>query len=441
MKRIFATSFIAFGAFFQAQTIGNSPYAAFGLGDVKYDNTIEHSSMGGISTAYINDFNNRFNFQNPAANANLGLTTFNMETTNENNFYSANYQNINTRKHSTYLSNITFAFPISKSLKFGLGYQPYSSKSYNIETSSPIDATTSQINHFEGRGSISTVQAALSYNVTPSLAFGLRTNFYFGKIFDIEELSTSTTETINGTSVTRRSELTSGFETTNRVKSFNFTAGSTYQKKFENDRKITVGATYTFGNAGDILTQFTRSTYYTSGVNLGNQSILEQRLSNQKTLLPTQASLGIGYGNEGKWFYSTQVDYKKGQEAEFFGRPMIFEDSYRISAGGWILPNYNDFRNYFSRVIYRFGAYYEKGSLNLTPYNSTSSSPVNKMAVTGGVYLPFANTNVNRLNGIDLGFEVGKRGTSSNNMINQTFVNVKVGLNFADRWFQKRQYD
>ena len=40
-----------------------------------------------------------------------------------------------------------------------------------------------------------------------------------------------------------------------------------------------------------------------------------------------------------------------------------------------------------------------------------------------------------------LGFEVGKRGTLENNLINQTFVNVRVGLSFADKWFQKRQYD
>jgi hypothetical protein len=31
-------------------------------------------------------------------------------------------------KHSTYLSNISIALPLSKKLKFGFGYQPYSSK-------------------------------------------------------------------------------------------------------------------------------------------------------------------------------------------------------------------------------------------------------------------------------------------------------------------------
>ncbi|MFB9121385.1 hypothetical protein ACFFUE_09335 [Bergeyella porcorum] len=430
MKRIFATSFIALGALFHAQSIGNSPYAAFGLGDVKYDNTIDITAMGGISTAYISDLNNKFNFSNPAANGNLGLTSFNIETTNENNFFKSNYQDMKSTKHSTYLSNISVAFPLSQKLKFGLGYQPYSSKTYEISTSKAIDETTTQYNAFHGKGSISTVQAALAYNISEALAVGFRTNFYFGKIYDTEELTFSNVELING------------YETSNKVKSFNFTAGTTYQKKLKNDRKFTVGATYTFGTTGEMETQFTNSTYYYStSTTPQNRSIIEQTTSNSKNLIPQQGSLGIGYGHDGKWFYSTQIDFKKGGEFLFLGQPMGYADAYRIAAGGWILPNYNNFRNYFSRVIYRFGAYYEKGNLSITPANSTSSTNVNKFALTGGLTLPFANSPINRMNSIDLGFEVGKRGTLNNNMISQTFVNFKLGLNFADKWFQKRQYD
>ena len=62
-KRIFLLPLIAIGFGLQAQSIGNSPYAAFGIGEVKYDNSVETSAMGGINTAYIWDFNNSFNFK------------------------------------------------------------------------------------------------------------------------------------------------------------------------------------------------------------------------------------------------------------------------------------------------------------------------------------------------------------------------------------------
>jgi hypothetical protein len=55
MKKIFVVSFISVGYFLNAQSLSNSPYAKYGIGDVKYDNTIETASMGGISTAFISD--------------------------------------------------------------------------------------------------------------------------------------------------------------------------------------------------------------------------------------------------------------------------------------------------------------------------------------------------------------------------------------------------
>ena len=76
MKKIVVSIFVAaLGSHAAAQNIGNSPYAAYGIGDIKYDNSVETRSMGGISTAYVWDFNNQFNFQNPAANQNLEITS------------------------------------------------------------------------------------------------------------------------------------------------------------------------------------------------------------------------------------------------------------------------------------------------------------------------------------------------------------------------------
>lgn len=423
MKKIVVLSFISAGYFLNAQTIGNSPYAAFGIGDVKYDNTVDISAMGGVSTAYVNDFNNKFNFSNPAANQNFGLTSFTIEATNENNYFKTDYLDTKSTKHSTYLSNISMAFPLAKKVKFGLGYQPYSSKAYEIVSSQDVDGTT-KVNRFSGNGTLSNVQGALSYQINPNFSLGFRTNFYFGKLSDKQEISFTDADLVNG------------FETTNVIKAFNFTTGAVYQKKYENDRKLTLGATYTFGTTGDMETRYKNSTYYfVTSEDRFNENVIEETTSKDKNLIPMQGSLGVGYGHDAKWFASTQFDFKKGQDIQFLGKPFNYQDSYRISAGGWYLPNYNNFRNYFSRVIYRFGAYYEKGNLQLNNKN------INEYALTVGASLPFANSNINRMSYVDLGLELGKRGTIQNNLINQTFVNFKIGLNFADLWFRKTEYD
>ncbi|QOW09460.1 hypothetical protein Q73A0000_03310 [Kaistella flava (ex Peng et al. 2021)] len=424
MKRFFVLPLIAAGYLLNAQTIGNSPYAAFGIGDVKYDNTTDISSMGGVSTAYIWDFNNNFNFSNPAANKNLELTTLKIEASNENNFFKSNYNNLSVTKHSTYLSNLTIAFPISSKIKFGMGYQPYSSKKYTVYNSQVLAGGNTQASINRGEGTVSTVQAALSYQITPAFALGLRSNFFFGNLYDINEVTFSNAELING------------YETKNKVETFNFTLGTTYQKKLPKDKKLTLGATYTFGNTGQMETRYVNSTYYyTAGDTKNNESIIEEKYSEAKNLIPMEFSLGAGYGKDGKWFLGTQYDYKKGETIQFLGKPFVNDNSYKISAGGWYLPNYNNFRNYFSRVTYRYGAYYEKGSL---AFNGTN---VNQFAITGGMSLPFENKSASRMSGIDLGLELGKRGTLDNNLIRQNFVNLKIGINFADKWFTKRLYD
>ena len=424
MKRFFVLPLIAAGYLLNAQTIGNSPYAAFGIGDVKYDNTTDISSMGGVSTAYIWDFNNSFNFSNPAANKNLELTTLKVEGSNENNFFKSDYDNMSVTKHSSYLSNISIAFPISKKVKFGMGYQPYSSKKYNVLTTAVLDGGNKQASLYRGEGTISTVQTAVSYQITPEFALGLRSNFFFGNVYDINELTFSDAELING------------YETKNKVKTFNFTLGTAYQKNLEKDRKLTLGATYTFGNTGQMETRYMNSTYYYgAGDFKNNVSIIEEKLSEDKNLIPMEFSLGAGYGKDAKWFVGTQVDYKKGETIQFLGKPFVNENSYKVSAGGWYLPNYNNFRNYFSRVTYRYGAYYEKGSL---AFNGTK---INQFAITGGMTFPFVNKSASRMSGIDLGIELGKRGTLDNNLIRQNFVNLKIGINFADKWFNKRLYD
>lgn len=428
MKKIFVLSFLSVGYFLNAQNLSNSPYATYGIGDVKYDNTIETTSMGGISTAFISDFTSNFNFANPANNANFELTSIKLEATNENNYFKTDYNNTKATKHSTYLSNISLAFPLSSKLKMGLSYQPYSSKSYNIlheETNQETGVT--EYNRFKGSGTLNTAQIALGYKVTDKFAVGARANYYFGNLYDLNELAYSNAELING------------YETRNSIHNFNFTLGASYQNlNTSTDRKFTIGATTTFGNTSNMTTDYVNSTYFYSdaaATTKSNESIIEQRSTKSKNLLPMQASLGVGYGEENQWFLSVQGDYKKGESIAYFGNTLDLQDSYRISAGGWYLPNYNNFRSYFSRIVYRYGAFYEKGNLQIAGQN------INKFGVSAGVLLPFKNSSITRMSGLELGLELGKRGTVKNNLINQNFINLRVGFNFADRWFRKTLYN
>jgi hypothetical protein len=170
MKKIFVVSFISVGYFLNAQNLSNSPYATYGIGDVKYDNTIETTSMGGISTAFISDFTSNFNFANPANNANFELTSIKLEATNENNYFK---QTIIIRS----LPNILRIYPIFlllssvSKIEDGISYQPYSSKAMILSTEIR-SAGNIRANRFKGSGTLNTAQMALSYKVNDKLLLG-----------------------------------------------------------------------------------------------------------------------------------------------------------------------------------------------------------------------------------------------------------------------------
>ena len=105
--------------------------------------------------------------------------------------------------------------------------------------------------------------------------------------------------------------LINGFETSTKIKSFNFTLGSTYQKKLKNDRKLTLGATYSFGTTRRIRNYLCKQYLLLCVRPKDNVTELQKKTSKDKNLIPVEASFGVGYGHDGKWFLSSQLDYKK----------------------------------------------------------------------------------------------------------------------------------
>jgi hypothetical protein len=406
-----------------AQSIGNSPYAFYGLGDVKYDNALNNAAMGGIGTAYIADFSNEFNFKNPATNQNLDLTSLRVSATNENNYFRSNYQQLRSKKHSTYLSNLSLAFPISKDLKVGASFQPYSSKSYQVTTKRSIDGTAdTETNVYQGTGAINSLALAAGYNITPEWAVGLRTNYYFGNMVDSQTHSVVLANELSPMYSNR-------FANEHNIRCLAMTIGASYQKKLPNDYKYTLGATYS-GNLAQNSSLVERNLALTPALEPAN--VTEDRRSEAKNAIPTSFSLGAGYGRDLKWFAGLDYDYKSSTN---FNNLQAIGASHRFSAGGWWLPNANNFRNYLSRVTYRGGMYFESGGLKINDVN------VNQYALTLGANFPFEKNSFNRISQLDVALEAGRRGTYILGLTEQSFVNLKIGINFSDKWFMKRTYD
>ena len=108
-----------------------------------------------------------------------------------------------------------------------------------------------------------------------------------------------------------------------------------------------------------------------------------------------------------------------------------FEDSSKISFGGFYIPDYASFSKFWNRVVYRAGFYSEKTGLVI------NNESINEFGISFGLGIPagglFSNVNTT--------VEFGKRGTTNENLVEENFVNFQLSLSLNDRWFIKRKYN
>ena len=82
-------------------------------------------------------------------------------------------------------------------------------------------------------------------------------------------------------------------------------------------------------------------------------------------------------------------------------------------------------------IRYRIGIYSSKTHLNLR------NQHLNEQVFSFGFGLPLKRTGAL----LNLSAELGSRGTTENNLIQDQFARFKFGLILSDIWFIKRKYD
>ena len=141
-----------------------------------------------------------------------------------------------------------------------------------------------------------------------------------------------------------------------------------------------------------------------------------------------------------KW--AASLDYSFQDKIELGGNllnrnpKLAFRKSSQLSLGGFYIPKYNSISSYWDRVIYRAGVRSQQTGIMVDGSgNGTQFNDVNDFGISFGVGLPMSNE-ISRLN---LGFEFGKRGTTDNGLIEESYFNFKLGLLLSNKWFRKRE--
>ncbi|GLU43654.1 hypothetical protein [Allomuricauda sp. NBRC 101325] len=404
----------AHGLFAQNGTI--SPYSYFGIGDSRDNGTVENQMMGGVSM-YGDSIH--VNLTNPAAYSKL-LTTAYTAAISHKEYRLKNW----TEEQNTSVTNLDYlaiGFPLAKNVGAGFGIMPYSSVGYGLRATSNTNQDAEISSAFTGSGGLNKLFASVGFEPIKDVSLGVTVNFNFGTL-DYERIQS--VEDVQFGTYDRRESRVNGYD-------FNYALNYTPTIK----DKYTLYASVLVNTQGNLVSEnsqtigsFSLSTgedVETIEVNLDSQNLKHTELK-----VPTETTLGLGFGEDKKWFLGAEYSFQKMSNFEntFLGLSnLTYNDANTYAFGGYWVPDYRSLTGYFNRVTYRAGLRYDKSGMVV------NDKEINNFGITFGLGLPLSG-NFSNLN---LGFELGRRGTTDANLIEESYLKVNIGLSLNDRWFRK----
>ncbi len=418
----------------KSQNSTSSPYSFYGIGSLDFKGTSENRAMGGISV--YND-SIHMNFRNPASYTGKNLFSFNNEGRLVKFTVGLGHSetDLRTSENSSETTNTSFEYlglniPMGK---FGLGFGliPYSSVGYKLQSSN----TSNQLRYkYYGNGGLNKAFLGIGYQLSENIAIGLDAKYNFGNIQNsaIEYLYDDESLPLDYQARQQNRSDLSGV---------NFNFGLIYNAKiYEN---LELHASISYSPNYDLSSKNSRK-YASIVINPNtqidfpiNEIIIDLEslgLDKTKLSMPSVSNFGVGIGKPRKWFFGSEFTFIK---SSVFSNELInienskFEDSSKISFGGFYIPDYASFDKFFNRVVYRAGLYSEKIGLLI------NNESINEFGISFGLGIPagglFSNMNTT--------IEFGKRGTTNQNLVEENFINFQLSLSLNDRWFIKRKYN
>ena len=376
------------------------------------------------------------NFRNPASFTGNDLKAFNNEGRLVKFTVSVGNSDVNFKTDNTSAKSSTTSFDylgLSVPMgKFGIGFglMPHSSVGYKLES---LDVDDLIKYKYSGKGGLNKVLLGFAYQFSESFAAGLNFDYNFGNIQNnaVEFLYDDNLDPLDYHSrEANRSDL-SGFSynlgltfkpmLTDLVQLHSaFTYSPNYNLKSENNR------TFSSVVINSINEEFPINNI---DINLESLGLKETNLS-----MPSKTSVGLGVGKLRKWFIGAEYTFVN---TSVFKSDLInidnssYEDASTISFGGFFIPEFSSFKSALKRLVYRSGIYFEKTGLII------NNQSIKELGMTFGVGIPIGSMFSN----LNFALEVGKRGTTDANLVEEKFMNLKMSLSLNDRWFVKRKYN
>ena len=418
----------------KSQNNTSSPYSFYGIGSLDFKGTSESRAMGGVSV--YND-SIHMNFRNPASYTGKNMFSFNNEGRLVKFTVGLGHSetDLKTSTNSSETTNTSFEYlglniPMGK-FGFGFGLIPFSSVGYKLQSSN----ADNQLQYkYSGNGGLNKAFLGFAYQLSNNLAIGFDAKYNFGNIQNsaLEYLYDDESLPLDYQAREQNRSDLSGV---------NFNFGLTFRggitENLELHASLAHSPDYNLSSrnsrtfASVVINPNTQIEFPVNEINVDLESL---GLDKTDLSMPSITSIGFGISKPKKWFIGAEYT---SITSSVFSNDLIsienseFEDSSKISFGGFYIPDYASFSKFWNRVVYRAGFYSEKTGLVI------NNESINEFGISFGLGIPagglFSNVNTT--------VEFGKRGTTKENLVEENFVNFQLSLSLNDRWFIKRKYN
>lgn len=400
----------------KAQTGTLSPYSRYGIGELQFSGFAYQRAMGGLGAGLQGS--GKLNFSNPASYAADTLTT--AEIGIDGMIENLSDANKTQQKKNANLSYLSLGFPIIKSTwGLSIGITPYSAIGYEIKErlETPVEA-----NYFyTGSGGINRFYIGNGFRIGKNFFAGFNASYLFGSINRVRRVE-----------FTQTGYLHNRYTNTLTVSDIYLDYGLQYRFQLKNDYHLLAG----ISGSNSSKVNATRTVLWENYVSAGDFTSprdTAQFTDNEKgnIVFPLNVTGGAYLSKNNKWGVGMDINYQDWSNYKSFGSTENLDKSYKVALGGQWIPDYKSLR-YFNRAEYRLGGYYHKGALQV------KNTSINDYGITAGIGLPLRKSFQSMIN---ISFEFGQRGTTTDNLVQERYGKLLIGITFNEDWFHKRRYD
>ena len=397
-----------------------SPYSRFGIGDLADNNNAWNNSMGQLGLALRSPYH--VNYMNPASYSAFDSLSFVFEGgfNGELVTLKSNYQSVNRNYAS--LGYLLFGMPVTKWWKTSLGLVPFSDVGYSVADYEEFPESGTVVRLYQGSGGINRLFWGNAFQPFRNFSIGFNASYLFGSMIRENQV-------LFPDSLTALNFKEAVYVSMNDLY-FNF--GAQYQAKLRNNLFLNLGAVFAPTLQMSASTDLLSTTFLLASD--GSESVRDTLVITEdykgKITIPLMIGGGLALEKTDQWKVGLDFKWQNWEKFKAYEMSDSLVNSWQINAGAEIIPKIDNYNNYLARIHYRLGFNYQRTYLKLRGDN------LNEYGFSLGFGLPLRGMKTM----LNLGAQVGMRGTTDQNLIRESYFKLVIGFSIYERWFIKRKY-